>query len=611
MTAARQLVFISYSRRDYYFAESLAIHLLQREIDAWMDVKDLKPGTDWERGLQNALEAASSVVLIASPAAMKSPNVRAEWMQAVQLGKPIVIAQFLSAPLPPEVNAAAIIDFRGGFDRALDQLVTLLSASELKIASAARLGPRHRLPRVPFWVAAMALALSLPLVSFCVFSLLKGDVLPDRKVSTGEAIFDVLVVTAMLVSFVWFFCVAFLRRRMGMTRLTLALAALGVVYGLPLFYLFFRGTNALAAYAPDLRRWIIDYWRIDAALFAIPIIGLAILFIARPAALLHWSPTGTAWNWYREHHISKSTIQFADATAKLSTIGSFRLIYDAADAPAADRLRDILTKAGAKEMPPVLPSVIAGLSEAGPTAVLLLTNRTRTFWLNAQVNQARGTVFTVVASAIGLPDSLAWLWKREWIDFRRWDTHQQHGEHKLPNLPEAVTTFHLPKPVLLAHHLMCAFGTLVYAAAAAPISDEASKKFTPQSLILVLGAVLGFAFALPAHRLVKRTISAAHFSRWILWGGICGVLIGLLGISVTVSTHHQYWPRAMPAAVFLAAAPAMLWRLRPQIAFWFPDPAVPEGMRGDCLTPGRSRRTLLLYFLYVPLWALLLMDLSK
>ena len=37
-------VFLSYSRRDYYFAESLALHLLKEGIPAWLDVKNLGAG---------------------------------------------------------------------------------------------------------------------------------------------------------------------------------------------------------------------------------------------------------------------------------------------------------------------------------------------------------------------------------------------------------------------------------------------------------------------------------------------------------------------------------------------------------------------------------------
>jgi len=68
-------VFISYSRKDYYFSESLTFSLIQRDVAAWLDVKDLQPGVDWEERLQSAIDNASHLVLVASPDSLRSPNV--------------------------------------------------------------------------------------------------------------------------------------------------------------------------------------------------------------------------------------------------------------------------------------------------------------------------------------------------------------------------------------------------------------------------------------------------------------------------------------------------------------------------------------------------------
>jgi hypothetical protein len=38
--------FLSYSRKDYYFAESLAFHLMRQGVPVWLDVRDLEPGKD-------------------------------------------------------------------------------------------------------------------------------------------------------------------------------------------------------------------------------------------------------------------------------------------------------------------------------------------------------------------------------------------------------------------------------------------------------------------------------------------------------------------------------------------------------------------------------------
>ncbi len=71
-------VFISYSRKDYYFAESLTFALIQRDVAAWLDVKDLRPGVDWEQRLESAIDTASHLVLVASPDSLRSSNVAAE-----------------------------------------------------------------------------------------------------------------------------------------------------------------------------------------------------------------------------------------------------------------------------------------------------------------------------------------------------------------------------------------------------------------------------------------------------------------------------------------------------------------------------------------------------
>ena len=69
--------FISYSRKDYYFAESLAVALIQQGVTVWLDVKDLEPGALREHGLEGALDRASGVVLVVSPESMRTATKRA------------------------------------------------------------------------------------------------------------------------------------------------------------------------------------------------------------------------------------------------------------------------------------------------------------------------------------------------------------------------------------------------------------------------------------------------------------------------------------------------------------------------------------------------------
>ena len=80
------------------------------------------------------------------------------------------------------------------------------------------------------------------------------------------------------------------------------------------------------------------------------------------------------------------------------------------------------------KMRPPQPELRADLILAGATeapsdgkCVILLTNRSTTAWLSQQAELLEKGVVTVIGSAIGLPKSLQWLWRRQWIDLRRWD----------------------------------------------------------------------------------------------------------------------------------------------------------------------------------------------
>src|SRR5437016_5479381 len=66
-------VFISYSRKDFYFAESLAFHLDREGIATWLDANHLVPGGDWAAGIDHALDEAETVVLVLTPEA-SAPN---------------------------------------------------------------------------------------------------------------------------------------------------------------------------------------------------------------------------------------------------------------------------------------------------------------------------------------------------------------------------------------------------------------------------------------------------------------------------------------------------------------------------------------------------------
>ena len=147
-------VFISYSRKDYYFAESLALHLSKRGISAWLDVKDLTAGRSWEQDLEAALDRAPAVVVVASPKSWERPNVRKEWERAKKQGKRVIVAQFRSSRLPSQLLGSESVDFRGAFGPPLEALISLLGRNPAGVHEArSSLIPL----KLPPWILAILL----------------------------------------------------------------------------------------------------------------------------------------------------------------------------------------------------------------------------------------------------------------------------------------------------------------------------------------------------------------------------------------------------------------------------------------------------------------------
>ncbi|WP_239396376.1 toll/interleukin-1 receptor domain-containing protein [Frankia sp. CiP3] len=111
-------VFLSYSRKQFYFAESLVLRLRANSVPVWFDVHRIQAGDDWEESIDQGLSTCKSLVLVASRDALRSKNVDYEWRTALEDGKPIYIVLFEAIKLPLELRckAAAIIDMRSRFE---------------------------------------------------------------------------------------------------------------------------------------------------------------------------------------------------------------------------------------------------------------------------------------------------------------------------------------------------------------------------------------------------------------------------------------------------------------------------------------------------------------
>ncbi|MBL8164579.1 MAG: toll/interleukin-1 receptor domain-containing protein [Anaerolineae bacterium] len=128
----RQTIFISYSRIDSTFAESVAQVLREANFSIWKDTENLDPGTSsWEHAIRDAIQASAAVILIASPNALQSAFVQGELTLARLLNRPIYPIWVLgnnwieSAPLYM-ANCQYIDGRKEHFAKAIEQLKSTL-----------------------------------------------------------------------------------------------------------------------------------------------------------------------------------------------------------------------------------------------------------------------------------------------------------------------------------------------------------------------------------------------------------------------------------------------------------------------------------------------------
>ncbi len=133
-------VFLSYSRRDFYFAEQLQTLLMRHGVQAWMDLAELAPGDNWAQRIEQAINQADAVVLVATRASVASQYVVDECKQAVACGVPVHIVLGQACPLPGFLRSMTCYDARSRLAP-----VTRMLAQDLSGANAHTRVPNGRL----------------------------------------------------------------------------------------------------------------------------------------------------------------------------------------------------------------------------------------------------------------------------------------------------------------------------------------------------------------------------------------------------------------------------------------------------------------------------------
>ncbi|NJD08134.1 MAG: toll/interleukin-1 receptor domain-containing protein [Methylococcaceae bacterium] len=615
--ATEQRVFISYSRKDYYFAESLAFHLMTAGFSAWLDVKDLVPGTEWRQEIDRAIDEASCFIVVVSPDSLQSETVRCELQRAKSQGKRMIAVLFRRRSVPADWGIVEAVDFRGAFEPALGDLKTQLLAPSADTAPGCNPMPRFRFSP---WLAGTGLCLlTLLLILFLIcwrypdFLFDAYDTVFDYSLNEnpqalrhwlGERGFHVFLISLFAIIFgtlLHFGVFEFFYRRMSMTRLLLVFAFVLYTIGYAL------SQHAFGAAIPPLSppfvirameaNWPASLWVMLAGMAACTV-GIAIVLRVRPSELLHWTPTGQAWLSYRDMHRPGSDL-VGMGHQSLATLKRFMLLHDHRDGPLAERLRQGLCTAGA---------VDSKVGEDGVIPVLVLTNCSSVQWIEQQIESVRGEVLTLIATHLRPPAALEWLWRVHWIDFRGWPVQSLSDRNdRLPSIPEALLVPRYPAAVRSTHLGLSALCALLFQTCTMGFGVSPLPSITPlfgslgtafANLFAVL--VVPFLWVIPARKLLNRTCTVGSFFGSI---GVCSVSTGLAAIW-KLKEYPMHDSHKVLAAAFLLIG-LMLWTLRQrhELTCWFPLAAKPGTANSFDLAPTKNHQTLFWFFVFFLIWS--------
>lgn len=113
-------VFVSYSRDDAKFASRLVGALTDLGVDSWIDEQRIEAGEKWSEAIQRGLDASELMIVVLSPTAMDSENVRDEWQYFLDHGKSLIPVLLEPAKVHFQLSRIQYVDFHERtFDEAL------------------------------------------------------------------------------------------------------------------------------------------------------------------------------------------------------------------------------------------------------------------------------------------------------------------------------------------------------------------------------------------------------------------------------------------------------------------------------------------------------------
>jgi len=534
----QSITFLSYSRRQLYFAESLALHLQNEGLDVWFDLQELQAGTVWQDGLDQGVGDAGQMVLVVSKESLESPYTQDEWKGFAAKGNLLVLAMLEPVELPDELLGLPTYDFRGAFGPKLRDLAGFLNGEAEprhdRVPAANFLGLPGKLPG-GLWVTlsglygiviACALAISLELI----FGSGESRALLDK----AGSILVLLGVSFVIAS--WY-AKPLLYRKLEYKKLKrgVLIAILLLVPGFFIAANFVEGVN--------------DAGRVSWSLIAVVSVLLWPLFVylfvlRRSAGLLRWmQPDEALQSMRRRVHLPlvKTASASLDAAVQPGNgVLTYAIHADPADTPLLRYVERTFKKEGHRRV----------AETASPKHhIAILSNRSSQAWVQNVTQAHAGNLVFIVASTIEFKESLTETGRYQWVDARNGqrqdivslarslaDAKGHKREAALEATPAMIDTWKVPDGITLLKRVLEAFAIFLLVFGLTDAIGFVMKLLgfpgvgdgnTQKSLVLVLLSA-GYLW-LASRALVYRKVAAPIF-------------YGVLGGTFALVVWLQFWP---------------------------------------------------------------------
>jgi hypothetical protein len=126
---AKMFGFLSYARADSEQVLPIAKQLREAGARLWLDQLDIVRGEYWDRAVEEALQTCDCLVVMLSPAAVRSENVMDEVAYAIEKGKRIVPVLLESCEIPLRLRRRQHIDLTRRDSAALHAIADAISPS--------------------------------------------------------------------------------------------------------------------------------------------------------------------------------------------------------------------------------------------------------------------------------------------------------------------------------------------------------------------------------------------------------------------------------------------------------------------------------------------------